>query len=78
MSTNLSNPLRIADRHTNMVIRAQMNAGGSGRRLKVQFTDTTEEVITFDLTVDSNSGINSGIGFVIVSMSSLNCPALSV
>ena len=55
-----------------------MNADGPSRRLKVQFTDTTEEVITFDLTVDSNSGINSGIGFVIVSMSSLNCPALSV
>ena len=55
-----------------------MNASGSGRCLKVKFTNTTEEVITFDLTVDSNSGINSGIGFVIVSMSSLNCPALSV
>ena len=46
-----------------------MNAHGSSRRIKVQLTDTTEEVITFDLTVDGNSGINSGIGFVIVSMS---------
>ncbi len=46
-----------------------MNADGSGRRLKVQFTNTTEAVITFDLTVHGNSGTNSDIGFVIVSTS---------
>ena len=50
--------------------------GGSGGRLKVKYTNTTEEVITFNLTVGAsgqghknggNSGTDGGIGFVIVS-----------
>ena len=52
--------------------------GGSGGRLKVKFTNTTEEVITFDLIVGAkgqgyknagNFGTDGGIGFVIVSTS---------
>lgn len=52
--------------------------GGSGGRLKVKYTNTTEEVITFDLTVGAkgqgwknggNSGTDGGIGFAIVSTS---------
>lgn len=50
--------------------------GGSGGRLKVKFTNTTEEVIIFDLTVGAkgqgwktggNSGTDGGIGFALVS-----------
>lgn len=52
--------------------------GGSGGRLKVRFTNTTAEVITFNLTVGArgqgwksggNSGQDGGIGFAIVSTS---------
>ena len=52
--------------------------GGSGGRLKAKFTNTTEEVITFNLIVGSkgqgwknggNSGGDGGIGFAIVSTS---------
>ncbi|MCG2607000.1 hypothetical protein LZZ98_00220 [Acinetobacter sp. SM34] len=52
--------------------------GGSGGRLKVKFTNTTKEVITFDLVVGAkakgwknggNSGQDGGIGFAIVSTS---------
>ena len=51
---------------------------GSGARLKVKFTNTTEEVIAFNLTVGArgqgwksggNSGQDGGIGFAIVSTS---------
>lgn len=50
--------------------------GGSGGRLKVKFTNTTAEVIIFNLTVGArgqgwknggNSGQDGGIGFAIVS-----------
>jgi hypothetical protein len=50
--------------------------GGSGGRLKVKYTNTTEEVKTFNLTVGArgqgwknggNSGQDGGIGFAIVS-----------
>lgn len=50
--------------------------GGSGGRLKVKYTNTSEEVITFNLTVGGrgqgwknggNSGTDGGIGFAIVS-----------
>lgn len=52
--------------------------GGSGGRLKVKYTNTTEEVVTFNLTVGAkgqgwknggNSGTDGGIGFVIVTTS---------
>ena len=52
--------------------------GGSGGRMNVKFTNTTEEVITFNLTVGAkgqgwknggNSGQDGGIGFVIISTS---------
>lgn len=52
--------------------------GGSGGRLKVKYTNTTEEVITFNLIVGAkgqgwksggNSGTDGGIGFAIVSTS---------
>lgn len=52
--------------------------GGSGGRLKVKFTNTTEEVITLNLVVGAkgqgwknggNSGEDGGIGFAIVSTS---------
>ena len=52
--------------------------GGSGGHLKVKFTNTTEDVIIFDLTVGAkgqgwksggNSGTDGGIGFAVVSLS---------
>jgi hypothetical protein len=52
--------------------------GGSGGRLKVKYTNTTEEVVTFNLIVGAkgqgwknggNSGTDGGIGFAIVSTS---------
>lgn len=52
--------------------------GGSGGRLKVKYTNTTEEGVTFNLTVGAkgqgwksggNSGTDGGIGFAIVSTS---------
>lgn len=52
--------------------------GGSGGRLKVKYTNTTEEVITFDLIVGAkgqgwknsgNYGSDGGIAFAIVSTS---------
>jgi len=51
---------------------------GSGGRLKVKYTNTSEEVVTFNLAVGAkgqghkirgNSGTDGGIGFVIVSTS---------
>jgi hypothetical protein len=52
--------------------------GGSGGRLKVKYTNTIEEVVTFNLIVGAkgqgwksggNSGTDGGIGFAIVSTS---------
>jgi hypothetical protein len=52
--------------------------GGSGGRLKVKYTNTTEEVVTFNLTVGAKGqgwktsgiwGADGGIGFVIVTTS---------
>lgn len=51
---------------------------GSGERLKVKHTNTTEEVATFNFDVgvkgqgwknEDNSGTDGGIGFVIVTTS---------